>query len=296
MENDGGGWYILPDGRQMAPVGVASTPTQQEDVPMIHDTVFSIDSLPPHPSPEEFRPPGFTSSLLRRAGWVLLAFGMLFAAPADDTWAQSPRKIVLNDGQFKESFLEKVTVSGGIRAGFMHPSSLERVDLHQLYIHVQRPVEEEAAMLCVNMVSRDGRYTASWQYSLGPQQPGAIQVEIPSKYQEQVSAYTPDALVVLAGITAKDCLSAEMRYIPASWGMANTSTSVLYVNSGNTDTEIGIPGLTERIACTKISADSTIAYDTQCEVRNDLLKEPKSLYLLRKNFGNRLPNVEFPVR
>lgn len=263
---------------------------------MMHDSFIPLASSTQHQSPTPSPTPSGPSPLMRRAALAALCGGLLLLSPAGASWAQSPRKIVLNDGQFKESFLEKVTVSGGIRAGFMYPSSLARVDLQQLYIHLQRPVEEAEAMLCVNMVSRDGRYTASWQYGLGPQQPGAIQVDIPSKYQEQISAYAPDALVVLAGITVKDCLSTEMRYIPASWGMPTAPESVLYVNSGNTDTEIGIPGLTERIACTKIGADSTIAYDTQCVVRNDLLKEQKSLFLLRKNFGNRLPHVEFPVR
>ena len=65
--------------------------------------------------------------------------------------AQNQRKIVLTDNQFKESFLEKVTVSGGIRAGFMYQSSLDHVDVHQLYIYLHRGLEDQEAILCVNM-------------------------------------------------------------------------------------------------------------------------------------------------
>ncbi len=229
--------------------------------------------------------------------FLSLVFGAMvifcFAYPA---MAQDQRKIVLNDTQFKESYLEKVTVSGGIRAGFMHQSNLEHIDLNELYIHFQHDIKDQDAMLCVNMISRDGRYAASWQYPLGEQQTGSIVVNIPSKYQDQISKYAPDALVVLAAITKKDCLSKEIQYVPVSWGDSVTNDYVLYVNSGNTDTEIGIPGSTERIHCAKINADSTIAYDTKCMLKTAILTEPKSIFILRNNFGNRLPNVEFPVR
>lgn len=215
---------------------------------------------------------------------------------ANNAGAQEQRRIVLDNTQFKESFLDKVTVSGGIRAGFMYQSPLGRIDIHELNVHLQRDIDDQDAMLCVNMVSRDGRYSASWEYALGKQPAGSIVVDLPSKYQEQISGYAPDALVVLAGITKKECTSTEIKYVPTSWGGINKSDYILYVNSGNTDTIIGIPGHAERIQCAKIVAESTIAYDTRCVVGRDILNEPKSIFFVRNNFGNRLPNVEFPVR
>ena len=225
---------------------------------------------------------------------VTAAFLCLF--PALSLQAQESRKIVLKEDQFEESYLEKVSVSGGIRAGFMQESTLPQIDLQQLYIQVLRDIPEPKAKLCVNMVSRDGLYAASWHYDLGSQPAGELLVSIPSKYQKQIADYTPDSLVVLAAIGQDDCTSRDLRYVPASWGPANNNNYVLYVNSGNTDTSIGIPGMAERGACTKISADSTVAYDTACTVNKELLAVPKSLYLLRNNFGKRLPNVEIPVR
>ncbi|MCL2790643.1 MAG: hypothetical protein FWD79_08355 [Desulfobulbus sp.] len=219
---------------------------------------------------------------------LLVAYG---EAQAQHKW-----KIVLDQNQFKESFLEKVTVSGGIRAGFMYKSPLERIDTHQLYIYLQRDLNDPQDMLCVNMASRDGRYAASWQYALGSQPAGTINVELPSKYQEQMSGYAPDSLVVLAAIAKQGCVASDLKYVPASWGETYQADYVLYVNSGNTDTVIGIPGRTERIPCTKIAADSTIAYDTQCTIAKEVLDTPKSIFLVRNSFGSRLPNVEFPVR
>ena len=226
----------------------------------------------------------------------LLYSTALIAVLASNSVAQEQRRIVLDNSQFKESFLDKVTVSGGIRAGFMCQSPLTHVDIHELNVHLQRDIDEQDAMLCVNMVSRDGRYSASWEYALGKQSAGSIAVDLPSKYKEQISGYSPDALVVLAAVTKKDCTSSEMKYVPTSWGGMNKSDYILYVNSGNTDTIIGIPGHAERIQCSKIVAESTIAYDTRCVVGKDILNEPKSIFLVRNNFGNRLPNVEFPVR
>jgi hypothetical protein len=210
--------------------------------------------------------------------------------------AQEQRKIVLSEKQFRESFLQKVTVSGGIRAGFMFKSTLNKVDVHDFFIYLPYDINEQEAMLCVNMVSRDGRYTASWEYALGRQPSGAIAVNLPSKYQEQISGYSTDDLVVLAAITNKDCLSGEMHYVPSSWGETDKSEYILYVNSGSEDTVVGIPGRTERVQCEKIKSDSTVAFDTKCTIGKDLIGEAKSVYLLRNNFGKRLPNVEVQMR
>lgn len=210
--------------------------------------------------------------------------------------AQEQRKIVLGEKQFRESFLQKVTVSGGIRAGFMFKSASNRVDVHDLFIHLPHDVNEPEAMLCVAMVSRDGRYAASWEYALGSQPSGAIAVTLPSKYQEQIASYSTDELVVLAAIANKDCLSGEMRYVPSSWGGTDKSEYILYVNSGSEDTVVGIPGRTERVQCEKIKSDGTVAFDTKCTIARDLLGEAKSIYVLRNNFGKRLPNVEVQMR
>jgi len=232
------------------------------------------------------------NALYCMTGCLLLAL----LAGHSEAQAQQGRKIVLSENQFKESFLDNVTVSGGIRAGFMYKSSLERVDAHQLYIHLRRDLDDPRDTLCVNMVSRDGRYTASWQYAIGSQPAGAINIDLPSKYQEQMASYPPDALVALAAIAKQGCAAPDLQYIPASWGEAAQTDVILYVNSGNADTVIGIPGRTERIPCAKITAGSTVAYDTQCVINKEVLDQPKSIFLVRTSFGNKLPNVEFPVR
>jgi hypothetical protein len=225
-----------------------------------------------------------------------LCSAAVFLGSVPSATAQEQRRIVLRDTQFKESFLQKVTVSGGIRAGFMFQSSMDHIDIHELYIHLQQDIEEPDAMLCVSMVSRDGRYTASWEYAIGQQSHGSIAVNLPSKYQEQIADYSTDALVVLAAITKKDCASGENKYVPASWGENHKSDYLLYVNSGSADTVIGIPGQKEKIQCGKIDSGSTVAYDTKCIIGKDMIGDSKSIFLVRNNFGNRLPNVEFKMR
>ena len=232
----------------------------------------------------------------RFSNLLLLFSAAILLASIVSATAQEQRRIVLRDSQFKESFLQKVTVSGGIRAGFMFQSSMDHVDIHELYIHLPQDIEEQDAMLCVNMVSRDGRYTASWEYALGQQSHGSIAVNLPSKYQEQISGYSTDALVVLAAITKKDCASGERQYVPASWGEKHELDYILYVNSGNAETAIGIPGKKEKIQCSKIDSGSTVAYDTKCIMEKDMIGDAKSIFLVRNNFGNRLPNIEFQLR
>lgn len=226
----------------------------------------------------------------------ILGCVLLVLAWCSGAQAEGERKIVLSANQLKESFLEKVTVSGGIRAGFMYRSPLQHVDVHQLFFYLHRDLHDPDAMLCVSMVSRDGRYTATWQHLIGAQPAGVINIDLPSKFQEQISKYAPDELVVLAGLTRENCSGKDIKYIPASWGEGPRSEYLLYVNSGNTDTVIGVPGQSERIPCGKINADSTIAFDTMCVVNAAVLAEPKSIYVVRNNFGSKLPNVEFPVR
>ena len=173
----------------------------------MNNTPFS-----PHHFPDRSTPDQQTASQTSRTRnrCSLFAWAGAALAACCVAWpaaAQEPRKIVLSDNQFKESYLEKVTVSGGIRAGFMRQSALEHIDLNELYIQLQHDVNEQDAMLCVNMVSRDGRYAASWQYPLGVQPAGSMLVDLPSKYRTQISGYAPDALAVLAGVAHKDCLA-----------------------------------------------------------------------------------------
>lgn len=228
---------------------------------------------------------------------MLLCLSVNITLLADYARSEEQRKIVLSENQFKESYLEKVSVSGGIRAGFMYQSSLDHIDIHNLFVQLKHDITDDDAMLCVNMVSRDGRYSASWAHALGKQPAGSISVNLPSKYQEKISSYSPEGLVVLASIMKKDCTASETKYYVATgWGNANSTDYILYVNSGNTDTFIGIPGSGQKIQCSKITNESTIAYDTKCIIDKNLLNEPKSIFLVRSNFGSRLPNVEFPIK
>jgi hypothetical protein len=211
-------------------------------------------------------------------------------------FAEEAQKIVLTESQFKESFLDKVVVSGGVRAGFMYQSSLKKIDINQLQVHLRQETKDENALLCVTMVSRDGRYSAIWDYPLGKKTTGSISVNLPSKYSKQISDYSSDSLVVLAAITTGDCSNNNISYIPTSWGTSAGSEFLLFVNSGGLDTDIGIPGESKKISCSKIEADNTVAYDTLCKIEKEHLVDPKSIYLIRKNFSNRLPLIEFPVR
>ena len=93
-------------------------------------TLLTANNLPDRPQPEE------RATTKRCAALLALTCGSIAIFCA--SWpaiGEEQRKIVLNDAQFKESYLEKVTVSGGIRAGFMHQSALEHIDLNALYIY-----------------------------------------------------------------------------------------------------------------------------------------------------------------
>lgn len=205
--------------------------------------------------------------------------------------------VVVNELQLNESFIDKVNVSGGVRAGLMLSSSKQSVDFDQLYIYLGDKGESSAqSVLCVSMVSNDGRYSSNWEHRLEQQKTGPIKFSLKSKHKEQLAAYTPSELVVLASVAQESCQSKKQQYVPASWGFVQDGKYILFVNSGGADAAVSVSGRKERISCDKILNGKTIAYDKKCEIDQSIIGQEKKLSLHRSNFNNTLPDVKIELK
>ncbi len=235
--------------------------------------------------------------MLRYKRHIALYFTVLFIGLSTVAGAEDQRKIVLEKSQLHESFLGKVNVSGGVRAGLMYKGTLQMVDFDKLYVYFRQGDKfSNDTTLCVNMVSQDGRYSSSWEHLLDKQVENTIVFSLRSEHKEQISKYASSELVVLASVAQGGCSSNDKKYVPTSWGFTEHSDYILFVNSGGTDTVIGIPGRRERVPCEKIIDGSAIAYDTKCVVGKELLEQAKNIYLVRNNFSNKLPEIKIPLR
>lgn len=205
--------------------------------------------------------------------------------------------VVMDESQLNESFIDKVNVSGGVRAGLMLNGSKQSVDFDQLYIYTGDGNEPLAnSILCVSMISNDGRYTSNWEYPLNQQKRSTITFSLKSRHKEQLAAYASSELVVLAAVAQESCESKNLEYVPASWGFVQNGNYVLFVNSGGADAAISIPGRKERIPCDSILNGKTIAYDKKCEVDKSLIMQTKRMYLQRTNFNNKLPDIKITLK
>lgn len=148
-------------------------------------------------------------------------------------------------------------------------------------------------MLCVSMVSRDGKYSARWQSELPDDYQGGLAAELKSSYAQQLRQYAPDEIAVLAAI-GESCPSRKVSYVVSSWGPVEAPPDrvTLLANPGSLRAMVLVRSEDRyEINCTSIKADNTVAYDTRCEIPSSAVLQGAHAQLVRRNFGKRLPSV-----
>lgn len=84
---------------------------------------------------------------------------------------------------FKEAYTETVNVSGIVRVGVMYSSTLSKADSNSLYVDIKSGAEK---ILCVNINSIDGQYSASFELTIPTGINGVNRFILPSKFEQQI--------------------------------------------------------------------------------------------------------------
>lgn len=199
---------------------------------------------------------------------------------------------------FDESLNPEVKVSGATRGGilvsaFERPSNLD-------HLHVRLPSESDKQQLCLNLVTRDGRYEAKMEFYVPESTERFVELVFPTRFQTQLLQADQPYLAVLASLR-ENCNHSEAVFVPVAFTLPDELLQLqILVNAGHNDAQISIPTLSgerKTYPCDRINADARIAFDKICtiELSDDLDLIGAEIH--REDlFFNPLPPVMLPIR
>ena len=226
------------------------------------------------------------SNCLSVAAWacVLVAFpGLVLAQP-------------LQPERFEESLNPEVNVSGATRGGVLL-DALERPESLEAIV-VRVPESFVTGRICLDLVTRDGRYEASLEVSLPAERDTFVEIAYPTRFRKELTGSDQPYLAALASLRA-DCQGEVSAFLPATWGAASEPVRVdVLINAGHNDARIVVPtdgGSRRAFPCRRLEAQPTIAFDRVCtvELAPDLIG--LDAVIERDDFFNPLPPVALPL-
>jgi len=206
--------------------------------------------------------------------------------------------IEIEFNQFHEYFTESVNISGSMRAGVMYESETSRAAPDSLQVDLTNAI---GSVLCVTLLSVDGKYGADFSYTLTGETKGRTAFKLPTEKQEIITSYSPEQLAIFAQVKPV-CKGAKGVVVPAFWGnSANSNVLNVYLNSAANSTFLmlygasGDAGDKGKILCKRIDADDNTAYNTQCTI-NDIQKyNLEKTVIIRSNFGKAYRPVKLKI-
>lgn len=217
-----------------------------------------------------------------------LAVVLLVPGPAD---AGPP----LTPVNLKESMSPAIEVSGKVLVGVLRDDATSALRNGELNLEVELPARPEPRprMLCVRIISRDGRYKASFEVIVTTADPGRHTIPIKTSHatalQEQI---TKRGRVYLAPMVAlaDDCDAKITETVAARWlgtmdSVGTGSRVILLINSGRLETIVRARGVEDPITCEPIEGEQLVAFDKSCTIAF-AGTEPPALTIERRNFGN----------
>jgi len=201
---------------------------------------------------------------------------------------------------FTESFDPSVKVAGQVRIGFMHKVEHESVGKRPLTIDFGLPSGQSAGIVCIDVASVDGVYSAHWTTTVAGDNGEQREAEYPTRMGREISLFAPMELVALASL-GDDCEDQNRVYLPTSWGMPESLENLrIFLNAEATEVQLVREGGGDVIGDTTICKELVVesraaAYDTVCEFVIDREADDvvEKAHILRRDFETRLDNVVF---
>ena len=219
--------------------------------------------------------------------WVVYSIFLTFSFPS---LAQiRPDKEVENSNW--EVYQEKIPVSGGVRVGLMLEEEEDEINPSTFFVKIPNT---NIKNLCVELSSKDGRYSAKLNYDISSASEGLQQFYLPTKFYDQLSGYTSSELVILASL-ADTCTEKPEAYLISGWKSPDIiSTFVLYINSTIESTLVVRlqNGTEEEIPFTEVSSP-TIAFNKKSTISKDLLDNESAAMLYIKQRVRKMGRVKF---
>jgi len=194
-----------------------------------------------------------------------------------------PNKTVLEKRNW-EVWQDRIPISGGVRIGLMLSESMLKVNPSSFYVYVPNT---EIKTVCVELSSKDGRYSARIDYSIDKLNKGVHQFLLPTKYKKELSSYKANEIVILASLN-ENCNENPKAYLISNWNNLNTKKNVfVYINS-----QIPAKLVLDSVEfdCDDLESP-TIAFNKKCKIPLDSLKETSLVYIKQRT--RRMGRVKF---
>lgn len=209
----------------------------------------------------------------------------------------SPKVSTINNNNW-EVWQERVPVSGGVRVGLMLNSSQSEIKPHRFFVMIP---ETGIKNLCVELSSKDGRYSAKVDYDLTGVEQGMKEFYLPTRYAKELKKYTSDELVILASLSSS-CNVNPHWYLISSWDpkFQDATSVVAYVNSV-VSTSLSLQranGENEELKFESLQLP-TVAFNKKCVVPFKLMGTESILQVrqrVRKMNRVRFNTYEIPVK
>ncbi len=214
-------------------------------------------------------------------------------------WAQIP--VATFEGKkLEEVYKDDVPVSGHVIAGLCFAG----IPHSNILAILPKSTEQSGKKICVQVMSRDGRYWAKNTFLLPElkETDRLVALDYDSEYKDMIKDSSVVDLAVLS--SAGPCDSEKQHeYILTSRDKLSQEkdTLVIYVNSGRTDVFISVTKPENSGSpqpCETITEGRRTGYDTICKFKLESKYREQNrleLKLYRRKFGRNLPPVEFTV-
>ena len=205
----------------------------------------------------------------------------------------SPKESALDDNW--EQWQDKVPVSGHIRVGFMLDQNETTFNPSEFYVLIPDTNEEN---LCVELSSKDGRYSANINYDISELKQGVQLFTLPTKYKSELSNYRYDEVVILSSLN-KDCDEDESKtYLLSGWLNTERPQSIsVYLNLSVPTSLVAVKedGTEVRYKCETLDFPK-VAFSKRCKIP---VKETENIENLvvqaRVGRGSRTHNMEYEM-
>ncbi len=175
-----------------------------------------------------------------------------------------------NKPEFTERFAGNAQVSGQFLSGLAYRSDLGQLDLNQVRLSYTRDTKEPPSSVCVRVTSADGRYWASNMYRSAGEFNGPPAVPIPTAYGEQLQAYTPASLLMLATFSETCNDTAGKTYVPGLFGEKKGTELVAYVNVSQSKVSATLTDrdgtILEKVTCRKPADGAKVTFSHLCNI------------------------------
>jgi hypothetical protein len=184
---------------------------------------------------------------------------------------QGPALELANAPGFTERYAGNTQVNGQFLSGLAYAGKTSAGAFADLKIGLLRDIAAAPSMLCVRVVTDDGRYWAANMYRANGAFDVPPKVPISTKYAEQLDVYGADSVLMLATL-AEDCNEAVGKvYVPGIIGGKSPEPKlVAYVNVSQSKVSASLQAddksLIEKGNCRKPAGGPRVTYSHVCEI------------------------------